>query len=127
MTRYFGLKLCKHAKNDCQNYNIQKRIFIWLHLLKKGKGDKKIVRVTKNDCYFNRYGCSLRNKARLSVLQIFVTVTKSFFACMMKLIKFLLWNKLPMRSQNLYMSGTIFIFLNNYILQNNALFSVSIF
>jgi len=38
------------------------------------------VKLTKNDCYFNRHGCSLyRNKARLSESQILVTVTKSFF------------------------------------------------
>jgi len=47
---------------------------------KNCNGDKKIVNATKND-YFNRYGCSLsRTKARVSVPQIFVTVTKSFFA-----------------------------------------------
>jgi len=28
---------------------------------------KKIVKAIKNDCYFNRFGCSLnKNKARLS-------------------------------------------------------------
>jgi len=32
------------------------------------------------DCYFNKYDCSLfRNKARLSLSQIFVTMTKSIF------------------------------------------------
>jgi len=39
---------------------------------------KNIVNATKNDFYFNRH-CSLyRNKARLSVSQIFVTVTVIF-------------------------------------------------
>jgi len=43
-------------------------------------GDKEIVKAPKNDCYFNKHGCILyRNKSRLSVSQIFVTVTKSFF------------------------------------------------
>ena len=47
----------------------------------------KILKVTKSDCYFNRYGsCLCRNKAQLSVSQIlFVAVTKSFFAS--KLVK----------------------------------------
>jgi len=42
--------------------------------------DKKIVNTIKKDFYFNRHGCSLYgNKARFSVWQICVTVTKSFF------------------------------------------------
>jgi len=42
----------------------------------------KKVKATNNDGYFNRYGCSLyRNKARLSVSHVFVSVTKSFLAC----------------------------------------------
>jgi len=39
--------------------------------LLKRFSDKKMVKATKNDSYFNRYGCSLyRNKARLSVTDI---------------------------------------------------------
>ena len=42
--------------------------------------------MTKNDWYFNRYGCSLyMNKARLPVSQIFFTVTKYFFSSSMHL------------------------------------------
>ena len=45
-----------------------------------GNTDKKIVNATKNDCSFNSYGCSLyRNKARLSVSQIFCYRDKVFF------------------------------------------------
>jgi len=47
-------------------------------------GDKKIVKATKNDCYYNRYGSSLyRNRAWLSVSQIFVRVLwqSFFFTC----------------------------------------------
>jgi len=48
------------------------------------------VKVTKNECYFKRYGCGLcRNKARLSVSQIFVTVTKSFFLQVGSVVLFL--------------------------------------
>ena len=40
---------------------------------------KKIVKATKNDCYFNRYGSSLyRNKARIAESQICITVTVFF-------------------------------------------------
>ena len=68
-----------HKKWIFQNYNFQTSIFIWLTLLKNCNGDKKTVKATKKD-YLNRYGCSLYgNKARLSVSQMFVTVTKSLF------------------------------------------------
>jgi len=44
---------------------------------KRKKERKKKVQGTKNDRDFNRYDCRLcRNKARLSVSQMFVTVTK---------------------------------------------------
>jgi len=70
-------------ENDCENYDFQATIFIWLQLLKKNcNGEKQIVKVTKNDFCFNRCNCYLcRNKARMSVSQIFVTVTKYFFSC----------------------------------------------
>jgi len=56
---------------------------MWLQLPRKlSNSDKKIVKATNNDCYFNRYGFSLyRSKARLSVSQILVTMKKSLFAC----------------------------------------------
>ena len=55
--------------------------FHFVTVTKNCNGVKKIVKATKNDCYFNRYGCSLqRNKARSSLSQIFVTMTKSFLA-----------------------------------------------
>jgi len=51
--------------------------FLFSQLLKNCNGDKK---AKKNDCYFNRYGCTLyRNKARFSESQIFVTMKKYFF------------------------------------------------
>ena len=44
-------------------------ISIWLQLLKYcNNSDKKIVKTTKNDCYFKRQGYKVdmyRNKARL--------------------------------------------------------------
>jgi len=57
--------------------------FYLVIVTKKWNDDKKILKASKKDCNFNRYGCSLyRNKARLSLSQIFVTVTKSFiFGC----------------------------------------------
>jgi len=40
---------------------------------------KNVVKASKNDCFLNRYNCSLfRNKGRLSESQILVTLTKSF-------------------------------------------------
>ena len=62
---------------------IFRRQFLFGYSYKKKFNDnKKIVKTTKNDSYVNRYGSSLyRNKARLSVSQIFATVTNSFFSC----------------------------------------------
>jgi len=70
-------------RNDFVKIAISRRQFVFGHsYYKHCNGDKNLVKATKTDCYFNRYGCSLyRNKARLSVSQIFVTVTKSFFLC----------------------------------------------
>ena len=54
--------------------------FYLVTITKNCNANKKIVRATKNYCYFNRYDCGLyRNNARLSVSQIFVAVTESFF------------------------------------------------
>ena len=54
----------------------------------KTNGGKKIVKATKNDFNFNRYGFSLyRIKPRLPVSQIFVTATKSLFWVTMYLVE----------------------------------------
>jgi len=64
------VRWCLHAKKWlCQNYNFQTTFFYSIAGIKKCNSDKKIAKATQNDCYFNRYGCSLyRNNAWSSVL-----------------------------------------------------------
>ena len=61
-----------------QNCNFWTTIFIWIQLLKKCKGDKKIVKATKNCCYFNRYGWGSVEGQSAVVKDICYSVKKHF-------------------------------------------------